>query len=64
MDFLRGPAGLGVYWIISNILMAVQTYLLNKFVNPKELAEKARKGSRGAQGGRTAGENRGEETRA
>ena len=37
------PAGLGVYWIISNILMAVQTYLLNKFMNPKELAEKARK---------------------
>ena len=37
------PAGLGVYWIISNLLMALQSYLLYKFMNPKELAEKARK---------------------
>lgn len=36
------PAGLGVYWILSNLLMAVQTALLNKYMNPKDLAEKAR----------------------
>lgn len=36
------PAGLGVYWILSNLLMAVQTALLNKYMNPKELAAKAR----------------------
>lgn len=36
------PAGVGIYWIISNILMAVQTWLLNKFMNPAELAEKAK----------------------
>lgn len=36
------PAGLGVYWILSNLLMAVQTYLLNKHMNPKELAAKAK----------------------
>lgn len=36
------PAGLGVYWILSNVLMAVQSAMLNKYMNPKELAEKAR----------------------
>ena len=36
------PAGVGVYWIISNILMAVQSFILNKVMNPQELAEKAR----------------------
>lgn len=36
------PAGLGVYWILSNLLMAVQTALLNKYMNPRELAAKAR----------------------
>lgn len=36
------PAGVGIYWIISNILMAVQTWLLNKFMNPAELAEQAK----------------------
>lgn len=36
------PAGLGVYWILSNLLMAVQTALLNKYMNPKEMAEKAK----------------------
>ena len=36
------PAGLGVYWILSNLLMAIQTALLNKYMNPRDLAEKAR----------------------
>ena len=36
------PAGVGIYWIISNLLMAIQTFLLNKFMNPKEMAEKAK----------------------
>ena len=28
------PAGLGLYWISSNVLMAAQTFLLNKVYNP------------------------------
>lgn len=36
------PAGVGIYWIISNLLMAAQTILLNKFMNPTKLAEQAR----------------------
>lgn len=28
------PAGIGVYWIISNILSMVQTFVLNKIINP------------------------------
>lgn len=32
------PAGVGFYWIISNILMLAQTLLLNKFYNPAEIA--------------------------
>lgn len=34
------PAGVGLYWIISNLVAIVQTYVLNKFWNPKEMAEK------------------------
>jgi len=34
------PAGVGIYWFYSNILGLVQTILLNKFCNPRELAEK------------------------
>ena len=34
------PAGVGLYWIASNVVAAVQTYILNKFWNPKEMAEK------------------------
>ena len=34
------PAGVGFYWIISNILMLIQTILLNKFYNPAEIAAK------------------------
>lgn len=33
------PVGIGVYWIASNVIMLVQILLLNKFYNPKELAE-------------------------
>lgn len=36
------PAGLGVYWIMSNILMTIQSYVLNKYMNPREMAEKAK----------------------
>lgn len=36
------PAGVGIYWILSNVLMTVQTALLNKYMNPKEMAAKAR----------------------
>lgn len=36
------PAGVGIYWVLSNILMAVQTYLLNKFMNPAKLAAQAK----------------------
>lgn len=36
------PAGVGIYWIISNILMLVQSIVLNKFYNPKEMAAKAK----------------------
>lgn len=34
------PAGVGFYWIVSNILMLAQTLLLNKFYNPAEIAAK------------------------
>ena len=34
------PAGVGLYWIVSNVVAIVQTYVLNKFWNPKEMAEK------------------------
>lgn len=33
------PSGIGVYWIASNLIMMAQTILLNKFYNPKQLAE-------------------------
>ncbi|MFR8052710.1 MAG: YidC/Oxa1 family membrane protein insertase [Negativibacillus massiliensis] len=36
------PAGVGIYWIISNLLMLLQSVVLNKFYNPKEMAAKAR----------------------
>lgn len=34
------PSGVGLYWIASNLIMLAQILLLNKFYNPKELAEK------------------------
>jgi len=36
------PAGVGLYWIFSNLIGTVQSYLMNKFLNPKKAAEKAR----------------------
>ena len=36
------PAGVGMYWILSNVLMLIQSIVLNKFYNPKEMAEKAK----------------------
>ena len=36
------PAGVGMYWTISNLLSVLQVIVLNKFYNPKEMAEKAR----------------------
>ncbi len=36
---LRLPAGIGFYWIVSNIFSMLQSLLLAKFYNPKKLAE-------------------------
>lgn len=33
------PAGIGFYWVISNLILLGQMLLLNKFYNPKKLAE-------------------------
>ena len=32
------PAGVGLYWIFSNVLLILQSYILNKIYNPKKLA--------------------------
>ena len=32
------PAGVGMYWLISNVLMMVQAFFLNKKFNPEETA--------------------------
>ena len=32
------PAGVGIYWIYSNIISVIQTLLLNKYLNPQKLA--------------------------
>lgn len=36
------PAGVGLYWIYSNLTAMLQTFILNKYYNPKEMAEKAK----------------------
>ena len=36
------PVGVGLYWIISNVLMIVQSIVMNRIYNPKEMAEKAK----------------------
>jgi YidC/Oxa1 family membrane protein insertase len=36
------PAGVGLYWVYSNITSMAQSMILNRFYNPKEMAEKAR----------------------
>lgn len=35
------PAGVGMYWILTNLFSLVQTAWLNKKYNPKKLAEQA-----------------------
>ncbi len=35
------PAGVGLYWIISNLVAVGQSYLLNRIYNPKEILAKA-----------------------
>lgn len=37
------PAGVGLYWAYSNLYAIGQSLLLNKFYNPKELAEQVQK---------------------
>ena len=32
------PAGVGIYWIYSNVISVLQTLLLNKYLNPQKLA--------------------------
>lgn len=34
------PAGVGIYWTMSNVFSCVQMVILNKIYNPKEIAEK------------------------
>ncbi|WMJ82855.1 YidC/Oxa1 family membrane protein insertase [Oscillospiraceae bacterium LTW-04] len=36
------PAGVGIYWLISNMLSTVQSIILNKIMNPAEEIEKAK----------------------
>lgn len=36
------PAGVGIYWLLSNFLMLVQQFILGKVYNPREMAEKAK----------------------
>ena len=36
------PAGVGIYWLISNVCSYIQQIVLNKYMNPAEEIEKAR----------------------
>ena len=36
------PAGVGIYWLISNILSVIQSVILNKIMNPAEAVAKAK----------------------
>ena len=36
------PAGVGLYWCYSNLFAIAQSLVLNKYYNPKEMAEKAK----------------------
>ena len=36
------PVGVGLYWIFSNVLVAVQSLILNKIWNPKKMLEEAK----------------------
>ena len=42
------PAGVGIYWLISNILSAIQSVILNKVMNPAEAVAKAKAESEAA----------------
>ena len=52
------PGGVGVYWVCSNIIAILQTYVLNMIYNPKKIREQAeidyleRKKQRAAQKGK------------
>ena len=37
------PAGVGLYWFYSNLTMMVQTLIMNRIYNPREIAEKAKR---------------------
>lgn len=37
------PAGVGLYWITSNVLTIGQSYALNHFMNPKDYVEKVKR---------------------
>lgn len=58
------PAGVGIYWIISNLLMLLQSVVLNKFYNPKEMAAKGKTGSGRTQRKRASGAHRSKEESA
>ncbi|MEA5136594.1 MAG: YidC/Oxa1 family membrane protein insertase [Candidatus Fimivivens sp.] len=36
------PAGVGIYWLVSNILSTIQSIILNRIMNPAEEIEKAK----------------------
>ena len=36
------PAGVGIYWVLSNALALIQMYVLGKLYNPREMAAKAK----------------------
>lgn len=36
------PAGVGVYWLMTNCIMIAQTMLLNRFMNPAKIAAEAK----------------------
>ena len=36
------PAGVGIYWVLSNALALMQMYVLGKLYNPREMAQKAK----------------------
>ena len=36
------PAGVGIYWVLSNALALLQTFVLGKLYNPREMAAKAK----------------------
>ena len=43
------PAGVGIYWLISNICSCVQSFVLNKIMNPAEEIAKAKAEQKGGE---------------